>query len=373
MHFASAARYGGKDLVCVDGFFSSNSRIEGVSWTHPGWPLRDCLNLKNVFNFYCRFDLSDLAKSFRADDWLVRKQQMEAITHSFRKFQDFEDIADAVPEHLIRGFLQAEVQLFEKAHKFLEGELPPEALDFALRFDDKILEKLHFPIRLATGDSVVRLDFAKNFRFRSVEGFNLFNLAKEKRDILAADDDSILFEADFRQFELRKFLQITKTPVDFENREIYSQIGHALGFSDPKIKVNAYNYGPKFEEGFEKWLPKRMLLSQVEQNTFRFEDKWVILHGDEDHDGVKVHSIVQSLAQMDYIAKLKKIFSLLESFPKSKFLFPLHDSMIFSVSKRELDFLKESAKILEDDVFKIKMKIGKNFREMKEIKSRSSG
>jgi hypothetical protein len=49
-------------------------------------------------------------------------------------------------------------------------------------------------------------------------------------------------------------------------------------------------------------------------------------------------------------------------------VYPLHDSVVISLSKREIDLIPQIKNVLEGSVHKVKQYIGKDFLELNEIK-----
>ena len=129
-----------------------------------------------------------------------------------------------------------------------------------------------------------------------------------------------------------------------------------------------YVKGPQFftlHEKFEEFFGKETLLNQIDGNIFWYDDMPVYVPPD-DPDGKRVHTIVQTISQYRYLNKLDRILKMLHN-KRSKFIFPLHDSIILSLRKDEEEIIDAVFEILEDDVYKIKAYMGPNYRDITEI------
>jgi hypothetical protein len=357
------------DLYFIDGNISSTTDDISIS-------AKFCLqnkefpNLIDFNHFLVFFKMKN--EKVEADPLFQKKQQQELqikkIISSFKEFNNtHEKIYDIVPLHLIKNLAEIEYKLYQNIFDEMKQET---CFDLFVKF--YINNKLNFDIinKINQDFSFGKTGFlfAENFRFKSKKDtLNLFNLKKELRNIVVPQNEkSFIYAADFKQFEFRTFLQL----IDYQEKEIYQQsIYEFLGkrFSIPAEEAKIYSITKMYSSQpseFDEILDKKNILNKIKNRYFTWQEYVVFVGDDLKHK--MLHSIVQSISQFIYIKKLKKIIELLNE-KKSKFIFPLHDSMIFSIDKDEIDLIEKINNVMEDDVYKTKKYIGNNFRDVEEL------
>lgn len=338
-------------------------------------------DIKDVLNFYRIFDLSAVDKlGIDNREYKELKTRMNSILHSY-DVANIKRLAYSVPSNDDR-FNTASF-----ATKKISADFIHSANDCLGRVVDKlskkewflkvssyfsehgqqmnILKKMRYDIRTSSGMKHVDLEYAANFRFKARQGFfNLLHMQKKDRgQIIPSDDNSIIYVADFRQFEFRTYLDLHPSlNVDFGNVNLYEELG--LGSS--KVQVIAYLYGQS-NKALDKKLRKNDVLDQVKNDYFEWSGQPVILN-DFDEKHKRIHTIVQTISQYYYLDKLDRVMSLIGPEEGVSLVYPFHDSVILSVNKGRIDILHEVKKILEGDVHKVKEYMGKNYGEMKELK-----
>lgn len=218
------------------------------------------------------------------------------------------------------------------------------------------------------GEKEVKLLYAQNFRFKPAPGsYNLFNCsAADRASLIAQNENSFIFCADFKQFEFRSFLQTSGFNIDFSDQQIYSTFGKICGLKEETCKqeIIAYLYGQKNDK-IQKHIDKDLILSKVEGSIYWHNEKPVlVLEEHEQHK--KVHTIVQTISQYYIINKISKVLDLLKN-KESQMLYPHHDNLVFSIDKSETALIEQIYNILSDNVYYVKCYVGKDFYNLKEI------
>lgn len=322
-------------------------------------------------------NLKEISNSY--DDFEYWEARIQTIFRSFANFpmvQDESDIWKCVPRQIAEAYNEAREQVLTEALVFA-GKQFPSVEDFEKvqdffqnQFPGRVIEKMDYPIRTSTGSEDISLTFAENFRFKTVSGsFHLFGLKKELRDmIVPADDDSVLFVADFRQFEFRTFLKLQGMDSFLDDDNLYQNLGKELGMSssDLKVEIISYLYGQKEDRKLESFFQKKRMLARIEDERIIYTEEGPVFVPSEDNAGKQIHTLVQTVSQYVYLKKLDKILNLLHN-KQSKFIFPLHDSVIISLRRDEPEVFDEILEILEDKTYKIKCYMGANFRDAQEI------
>lgn len=341
-------------------------------WDKKRFSFEKCIDLKDIALYFKIKDFSDLACHFPDEyaNFAVQKNKMDGWISSFSYIPEHHSKnLPGIPSRMALQFLRARrdilALLWEKAHF---GEASRAFLEYYRNafgaFD--AVRKMDYEIKTARGVRRVNLCFAENFRFKTMpESFNLFNMKKEYRNVvIPQSEDEFIYAIDFRQFEFRTFLRLVDADVDFEEGNIYECLGERLGLSlsDVKVKLISYIYSEAKDENIQQIADKDKL--DVSGEYF-FGGAVPVFLGCGLRNK-KIHSAIQTISYFHYLERLELILRLLDN-KKSKFIFPLHDAMIFSISKDELFLLDEIPKLLEDDTYKIKQYIGKNYLEIEEI------
>jgi hypothetical protein len=310
-------------------------------------------------------------------EYQASQKKVNNILNSFSNFPinlEPYDAWDLVPTQIVEAYNSSIEALYQSAIDHFEQLAGPEDFKKVEEFFDKtfpknILSKLEsYFINVSGSPAEVSLKYAENFRFKSDHGFfNLFNLPKvERGKVLPSNEDEFIFMVDFRQFEFRSFLDIQGINQFFNDTNLYEQLGQSLNMDkeDLKVAIISYLYGSRFSDKLEEFFQKNRLVNSAKNSIFWFKDVPVYVGGNVE-PGKKIHTIVQTISQYNYISKLEKIFKLLED-KKTSFMFPLHDAMIFSMHNDEIDLIESIVSILEDDVYKVKCYVGPNLLEAEE-------
>jgi hypothetical protein len=253
--------------------------------------------------------------------------------------------------------LFVENESFEKIQDFFQNEFPA------------VLNQMNYEIKTRDGREQISLTFAENFRFKTLpDTFNIFTLPKINRDIIVPqDDDSVIFAADFRQFEFRTFLSLQGLNDFLDCGNIYERLGEELRITkDPKVSILAYMYDDRDDRVMEPFFKKRQLLSRIDENNIFWSKEGPVYLNPDHEPKKKLHTIVQTISQYVYLRKLDKVLNILHN-KGSSFIFPLHDCIILSLKKDEPEVLEEVMEILEDKTYKIKCYMGPNFKDASEI------
>lgn len=334
----------------------------------------ESINLDDLMMFFkikTESDLEDVSSYY--GEFFDCKMKVRNILLSFLDFPievGSYDERRLIPDFLWRRYRVSKEDLYRDALDYFSKMVGPENFkkicSFFLKFQSTIIDKLKYSVTTKNGKAEISLLFAENFRFKSEQDtLNIFNLHKEARDVIIPEKNAIIFSADFRQFEFRTFLHIQGLDQYLQFENIYEKIGHDLGIhDDAKSAIISYLYGSKNVK-LESFFQKDSLLEKIESNVFWFNDLPVFIK--EDYDpGKKIHTINQTISQYCYIDKLNQILNLMNG-KNSKFIFPLHDSIIISLDRGE-DFLFDNIlDIMEDNVYKVKCYAGDNFRDIEEI------
>ena len=384
MSFFKSIQNGETKCFAVDDKFYNSNNIkphldDGV---HFYWnktanaKIENSVDLRDIFNFYRIVELNDLASLFPTENVVKYhdiKNKMRSIFSSYNianiNIGDYQ-FYDLIPERFLRELCLSETRILKEGFDFL-NEKPwlAEAVDFFRNFEAMdVLRRMNYEVNTTEGMKKVRLRWQANFRFNSLPGYlNLFNMRKEDRKkIIPHSSDHVIYYADFRQFEVRTFLMLhPHLKIDFENRELYAELAGRLGLdlASAKQQIIAYGYGQENKK-LDAVLDRKAILENIEGDFYSWNGYPVIFRP-KDQDKIKIHTLVQTIAQYKYVEKLNKIMDLLSE-TRSKFIYPLHDSVILSLHKDEFDLIDQFKNILEDDVHKIQQCLGPNLGELED-------
>lgn len=354
--------------------FSCNNEI--YFWDRKEFEIKNGISLLELFLFFKLkgfSDLKDVSPSY--EKFLDWDRKIKNISYSFSQFPIKpcdDDPWRMIPKRILEGYNEFKEETLIEGLKWCESQISKEDfvkinLFFKDIFAGNVIKKMDYALKSNNGLGKVSLSFAENFRFKSnSNSFNLFSLKKEDREIvIPQDDNSCIFAADFRQFEFRTFLEI-QGMTEYFNDNLYENLGKDLNIKtqDLKVGIIAYLYG-NGNENLEKFFRRNVILQQIKNNVFWYKEMPVYVP-EEHTDGKKIHTIVQTLSQYRYLEKLEKILIKLENY-NSKFIFPLHDSIIISLRKDEIDLIDDLVNILEDGTYKVKCFIGPNYKDLTEI------
>ena len=272
------------------------------------------------------------------------------------------------PSRLAQQFLRCKADLLISFHQWMsESSIYEPFLEYYTQhkksFD--VVGDMHYYLPTLEGEKLVDLVFAENFRFKPNKGtFSLATLKKEGRGIIRARENHFVYMADFSQFEFRTFLYLTDSKVDFSSQTIYEDIGEELGIQDPKIRLISNLYSEKEDLEIKKVVDKNKLVAKLSEEEIVL-GQFPVYVGDSPKNK-KIHTVIQTISYFYYLRKLAKVLQHIKD-RESSFIFPLHDAMIFSISKDELFLVDEIVEILESEVYKVKSYIGKDLKEMERI------
>lgn len=354
----------------------------GVYWDRRNNPkLEGFLDLKDIFNFYRVYTLEEAGRIAEVSkeiisEYLFLLQKIKKIIFSYSNFPgniiNYSGY-EMVPEELLNDFYIIKCQVILELLKwFSKKSFSQKVYNFFLKKSNTdVIRYFNFKLKTLEGLEKVDLIYGANFRFKAYQNtLNIFNMPiLERKKIIPLDKDSIIFTADIRQFEFRTYLMLhPDINVDFSNLELYKVFAKQIGMDENQAKksIISYLYG-KSNNKLEQVLKKQYLLEQIEHECFfSWKDFPVILEQNEPNYK-KIHTIIQTISQYIMLDKLQLIIEFLKD-KESKLLYPLHDEVILSIKKRELDLIKPIKKILEDGIYLIKMFYGPNLFELKEIK-----
>lgn len=334
------------------------------------------IDIKDVCNFYRIFqfkEIHDKWSDINIEQYNDYKKQIKSIIGSYKICNinpSVYDFIDLVPEKILNSFLVEQTKILNHLSEKLKEKFWFHNFFNFLKSDKcstNVLTKLKYNINTTDGVRPVDLNFQSNFRFKSAPGtFSLFTLPKQDRGKVVPLDGHKLYCADFRQFEIRTFLRLCETDINFSKKEIYEDISKDLNLDKQTAKqqIIAYSYG-QTNSKLEGFANKNNILNKINEEYFCYNEYPVILK-QEDPDHIKIHTATQTISQYVFLQKLNKILELLDN-RQSKFIFPLHDSVIVSIAPEEEYLIHDMYNILEDETYKIKQYIGKDFANLVEI------
>lgn len=320
-------------------------------------------------------DLKTICPSF--ERFSKERDRVRIILQSFlnwpiRHFDD--DPMYPVPIHTKRAYTELYEEVLLEALEYTKDRVSVDDFDrienfFRFKFRGDALDRLKYDILTSEGQREIRLAFAENFRFKSEKDcYNLFSLPKDDRHVIIPhSESSSIFVADYRQFEFRTFLKLQGKSEFLSDSSIYESLGNHLGIEAKDVKVGMISslYGTSKNSKIEEFLDKDSLYSRIHSNVF-WDNEYPVFIPDDSEKNKSIHTIVQTISQYKYIERLSKILDLLNG-KKSKFVFPLHDSVIVSLDDEEIDLASDMVKIMECETYKTKCYIGSNFRDIEEV------
>jgi hypothetical protein len=232
-------------------------------------------------------------------------------------------------------------------------------------------KKLHLYFNIF-GSKNSRLSIKKN-------SFNIYNLNKQKRNILVAPEEYFIVQFDFKSFQPRLAIAL------FGDQELKEQIkdkedlySYFPGNRDEiKIAFLAWMFSNRKNTMFEKMAGslhsgKKDLYIQSKSGGI-VVNTWgrpLYFTGEEDH--VVFQNYICSV-EADTIINLTSDVIRLTSGWKSHMIFPFHDALTFYIHKDEKEYIRHIKQYMEDYLsstqqfkipFPVEVKIGKNFLEM---------
>lgn len=309
------------------------------------------------------------------NDFTLSKNKIENASKSFYNFpidHGRYDLVDFIPKQIVDEYIENGNRFYADVVDRLSDVDDYDAVCnfFQNKFKKNLIKRLqNYKINFSNKDSFVYLKYAENFRFKSEQGFqNIFNIPiLERVNVLPNDKNDFIFMIDFRQFEFRTFLKIQGIDSFFGEKKIYEVIGEKLGINSDNVKTSiiAYLYGSKLQPKMEDFFKKQKLISTL-KNEIIWIDDYPVFNDKSSDENKKIHTTIQTISQYKYLEKLDRILDLIKN-KKSSFIFPLHDSMIFSINKNEIDLIDQIIELAEDEVYKVKSYVGKNLFEVEEI------
>lgn len=363
-----------EDLAGNKYTISSSTEEIPILWDKKRFQFEKCIDLQDLAIFFKIKKFSDLKKEFPEAFFEFEKERsrIETWVDSFsnvgeKNLSNFHLFPKPIAQNFLRSKKNLLMNFWDSLHERSQFLNLISFYQESFQLFD-VVRKMNYQVRTSTGLKQVNLIFAENFRFKSVpETLNLFHMKKDLRScIVPWDQDSFIYAVDFRQFEFRTFLMLAGSNIDFEILDLYQEIGNCFGISknDSKIKLISHIYSDDNSKEFSHFFDKNEIFSRTSGDFFEW-DRCPIFVGRAE-EKKKLHTIIQTISYFFYLDRLSEVLKILDK-KKSRFIFPLHDSMIFSIHKTELDLIEEIAEILETDIYKIKKYIGPNFLDMEEI------
>lgn len=340
-------------------------------WDKTGKYHKDEINLRlALVNYGCECESLSQAevRILDSESLLKHKHKLYAIERSFRKLDSSLSVGRMTPPYIKQKILEDRYRVIDDLGNYVQNI---EGGDKFLRFiSDPMFSVInHFDFNIPTllGENRINLIFAKNYRFKAArDTLNLFNMPKFERKILIPiKDDHILYSADFKQFESRTFLKIHPEAEIPKSKDIYEHLAEKFNMEKKfaKQRFIAYIYGAEDifldqEYNRDEMIPDKEIVEVLGYPI-------VIDPNIEPHK--KLHTVVQTVSQYEMIKKMRGILDLLEDF-ESELIFPLHDELIFSVKKKEInDLIPKIREIMIDETYKVHEYFGKNFKEMRKL------
>lgn len=236
--------------------------------------------------------------------------------------------------------------------------------------EEEKCRKLHLYFHIF-GSKNSRLSIRKN-------SFNIYNLNKQKRNILVAPEDHFIVQFDFKSFQPRLAIAL------FGDQELKKQI---------KNKEDLYSYFPGNREdikiAFLAWMFSNRKNSMFEEMAGSIHSSKKDLHiqsktgvvkncfgrplffTDEEEHVVFQHYICS--VEADTILNLTSELMSLTFGWKSHIIFPFHDAITLYVHKDEKNYIRFIKQYMENYLsssqqfqigFPVEVKIGKNFMDM---------
>ncbi len=339
---------------------------------------------KNLFLFYKIKSFEDLLKITNSEKFNALSKKMETARHSFHQIGINDDVLldeEVVPTVLYEEYEAEKENVVKDGIEHTKELVDPEDWEHIQSFLEGDFFKSRPTARIDTtlGKQYIGLEYAENFRFKAAaDNFSLFTLSKNDRNIIIPqNDNSVIFAVDFRQFEFRTNLLLLGRDELLQEQNLYEKIGAQLGFEadDVKLKIISSLYAAEIrDEKVKEFLDRDKILSKIDKDVFWYKGNPVYVPYDG-HDGKKIHTITQSISQFYYLRKLKEINQLFWELrdphafekPKSSFIYPLHDSMIFSIHEDDMWLMEKIIEILTNHVYKVKCFIGPNYKDIEEI------
>lgn len=387
MDYSVYSSFGQSDtrLFCIDSDFYKIScssldsivKDDGINfyWNCKQQPqAKNSIDLRHIYNYYGISSLDDQAVRNHSSNYVNYNNCFERMMADVKAYKQCKintakkNIEDLINPKIVKEYLFSKNVILQDFIFSLQNlSCYNEILNFYLRADFlNVISQLNYNIKTQEGIETVNLQYAANYRFKPIHGtLNLFNIVPEKRSkIIPQNENSFIYCIDFKQFEFRTFLKLIESKeYDFDNLNIYQEINNKHNID--KEHIIAYMYGQRNDQ-LAKIFPKDAILDCITEDLCYVKDGIPVILKENGSDGWKVHTIVQSLSYINFLQKLKRVLLLLEG-KKSKFLYPIHDSMCFSIDKSEIKVVKEINEILVDDVYKIKRFIGPNLYELREL------
>lgn len=158
-------------------------------------------------------DLKNISSSYHEYEYW--NNRIKSIISSFIDFPitfPNDDILHCIPLYILEPYKRFKEQVLRDGLRWAQSLVNENQWNIILNFFENVfcgnvLEKLSYSTNTAQGTKEVSLLFAENFRFKIEQGsFNVFGLTKNQRNIIVPhDEQSLIFMADFRQFEFRTF------------------------------------------------------------------------------------------------------------------------------------------------------------------------
>lgn len=324
-------------------------------------------DLRNIFNTFELKSMFDFSNYFNLEEeYKEVESKISKIIRSFKAFGHPFKVSEVVPKLIMEDYVSIRDQILIEACEKVEEECPKELVDFYTSSFFNLPKKLNKTIITSNGEEELNFVFSKNFRFKSKDGLNIFNMPKKERfQIIPQGDDHLLYSCDIRQFEFRTFLDVHPSLEIPNSDNLYEYFAKKLQMTEEtcKISIISYLYGST-NKHLDDFFNRSEILT--DEDYLKYQDFYVYLDHSQQENKV-FHTIIQSISQFRLLRKIENLLNLLKDFD-SLFLFPLHDELVFSLNKTEAKTLiPKIREIIVDETYKIHEYLGLNYYEMRKI------
>lgn len=359
------------------------------------WKYVPILKDKNIeyANLYCNGkDLTEVCPSDLKEQWISYNKHLDAFLNSFKVAKiDLTEhcIYDLIPNQFLLEYCQLKLKIIDNVFETYQR---PVNYDFSLDLEKLLIDIANIKLNLDVeclnnrrSEEKVRtflrniqnwspyIDFnqfgTKTGRLTTKKGtFPILNLNSDFRSVIKPNNDFFL-ELDFNAAELRALMFLAGQPQPSDDLHSHNATRLKITRDQAKQESFAWLYGSSKVDGskYDSLFNTKKVLEKY------YKDNKVTNYFGREIESDDFHAlnyIVQSSTSDMVLRQAIKISKFLKD-KKTRIGFIVHDSLVLDVAHSESGLCNEFVNLFSNSEFgvlPVRIRIGKNYGSLKEIK-----
>lgn len=370
---------------CI-GYYCEGQILKEVPEIIESWNYHPSFGTDGEYAYlYCKEDINKVCPDIYKNEWKHVNDRMKAYFRSFvisKINLDHNCVFDMIPQQFLIKYYEVKTQIvsyiLSNYHKptdynylvqlsqvLADIRSRPLNIDIDILEDDKLKTKYNNLSRYVNydifGTKTGRLSTHKN-------SFPIMLMDKQHRTIINPNNDWFV-ELDYNGAEVRTFLALSgnKQPtVDIHDWNAQNIYGGSKTRDEAKVSFLAWLYGDIKNEKAENIYNKQKVLEKYWDGEQITNAYGMVIPADSKH---ALSYIIQSSFAQLALRQMIKVFQFLQG-RKSYVAFTIHDNIVIDLAEEDKKDLKEIIKIYsQTDLgeFKVNLKVGNNYGEMRKI------